>query len=652
MHEHGARAYVASVIRGPDGEAVKSKDAAAGKRLVPGWDSRTHPHQRFAVVFGIGKELGHCHFVEEGMKRGFILGDATGMGKTLTSIRLIMTDDPKAARLPTLIVVPGNLAQQWAREYVKFTRRMADIAVVDSSAASRGLRSEDMDNVHVVIVSFDYLVRSKHASTHVEVSESEPDCDSDSDAEIPAGRRTRGRTPSRKQPKRAARGAAKKAPAPKRRRRAASDADEESDDDFEAETRLPPWMMRPWRRVVIDEAAHIKNEQSKTHRSVKALCGMAESVVMLTATPLQNKLDEVRALASMMNIALKTEEDVQLFLQHKLLKRNAMDQRKALPLLTSETVVLQPNDMEREVYNMIARASGAGKKAMNAMTKLMRLRQACVNPQSALKKVAKKKFAYDPEPPSKVKALVAALRDIHERNKSSGARHEKAIVFYTWNDEATLIAHHLFKARISYCQYDGRLNKESKDAVVNSFMSTNLKMVMLIQIECGSMGLNLQAANYVFIMTPHWNPCVELQALGRAHRMGQERAVHVVRYVLDTPAEWRCIQIQKKKIELIEKMIDDMTLGQKLNNPELEDMDELAPGELQSMLVELDTSKAEAGEADMAMADVGLAGIMMREAHEKRAIDLDAIRAAGQDRGPDPHSDSDSDGSPEPDDVA
>ena len=85
--------------------------------------------------------------------------------------------------------------------------------------------------------------------------------------------------------------------------------------------------------------------------------------------------------------------------------------------------------------------------------------------------------------------------------------------------------------------------------------------VLLLQIVCGSSGLNLQNANRVYITSVHWNPCIELQAIGRAYRKGQLANVVCTRVVMEDTIEEKCVQIQETKLGIISEAMDDDTMA-------------------------------------------------------------------------------------------
>ena len=100
------------------------------------------------------------------------------------------------------------------------------------------------------------------------------------------------------------------------------------------------------------------------------------------------------------------------------------------------------------------------------------------------------------------------------------------------------------------------MNMESKNTVIKEFYKSDTR-VLLLSLRSGNAGLTLTCANHIIIMDPFWNPYVEDQAMGRAHRIGQEREVHVHRVLIEGTVESRIMELQEHKKELIGEALDE-----------------------------------------------------------------------------------------------
>ncbi|KAG0015645.1 hypothetical protein BGZ80_009728, partial [Entomortierella chlamydospora] len=141
--------------------------------------------------------------------------------------------------------------------------------------------------------------------------------------------------------------------------------------------------------------------------------------------------------------------------------------------------------------------------------------------------------------------------------KSVVARGEKIIVFSQFTSLLTLIEKPLMNEQINYLRYDGTMTPDKRNEAVRRLNNDPTYQVMLISLKCGSLGLNLTAANHVVIMDPWWNPSLENQAIDRVHRIGQTKDVQVHRLCIPDTVEDRIIALQEKK-----KALADGALGE------------------------------------------------------------------------------------------
>jgi SNF2 family DNA or RNA helicase len=149
---------------------------------------------------------------------------------------------------------------------------------------------------------------------------------------------------------------------------------------------------------------------------------------------------------------------------------------------------------------------------------------------------------------SKVQALLDALG-------TAAADGHKALVFSQWTGLLDLIEPQLKAADIGFTRLDG--STQDRAGVTQRFQDPEGPPVMLISLKAGGTGLNLTAADHVFLVDPWWNPAVEAQAADRAHRIGQERPVFVYRLVSEGTVEERILKLQDKKRALFEAALGE-----------------------------------------------------------------------------------------------
>ena len=155
------------------------------------------------------------------------------------------------------------------------------------------------------------------------------------------------------------------------------------------------------------------------------------------------------------------------------------------------------------------------------------------------------------EPSAKVTKCEELIRDI----QSTG---EKTIVFSQWTLLLDLIEVRLkHSLEIKYRRYDGGMSHKMRVAAARDFADDCNVKVILVSLKAGNAGLNLNSASQVIIMDPHWNPSLELQAIDRAHRIGQQRPVKVHRILVKETLEDRIMDLQRSKREVVEGALDD-----------------------------------------------------------------------------------------------
>jgi SNF2 family DNA or RNA helicase len=321
-----------------------------------------------------------------------------------------------------------------------------------------------------------------------------------------------------------------------------------------------------WQAVVLDEAQAIKNPDSQTARAAYAL--PAAFRLALTGTPVENRLDELWSLMHFANRGLlggrsefaerhgrpiaEGQAGAAAALRQRvkpfLLRRLKQDVAPELPPRTDAVLRVELGDGERAVYDAVRAATqkdllallDQGKGVMQALEALLRLRQAACHPSLVPGQHA--------ETSSKVEALVEAL-------ETAAAEGHKALVFSQWTSLLDLIEPALARAELAFVRLDG--STRDRGAVVARFQADDGPPVMLVSLKAGGSGLNLTAADHVFLCDPWWNPAVEAQAADRTHRIGQERPVFVYRLVATNTVEERILALQDSKRALMDAALGD-----------------------------------------------------------------------------------------------
>jgi SNF2 family DNA or RNA helicase len=188
------------------------------------------------------------------------------------------------------------------------------------------------------------------------------------------------------------------------------------------------------------------------------------------------------------------------------------------------------------VIEKLAARSGV----LEALEALLRLRQAACHPALVPGQHA--------EGSSKLALLIETLEE-------ALAEGHKALVFSQWTSLLDLVEPELSRSDVAFERLDGATR--DRGAVVARFQDSEGPPVMLLSLRAGGVGLNLTAADCVFVLDPWWNPAAEDQAADRAHRIGQDRPVMVYRLVAENTVEERILALQERK-----RAIADAALGE------------------------------------------------------------------------------------------
>ena len=143
---------------------------------------------------------------------------------------------------------------------------------------------------------------------------------------------------------------------------------------------------------------------------------------------------------------------------------------------------------------------------------------------------------------AKIAALTTHLRALRRDSPTA-----KSVVFSQFTSFLDLIAPALARASIPTLRFDGAMTQKARAATISEFTNHKKGVVLLLSLRAGGVGLNLTAARNVFMMDPWWSFAVEAQAIDRVHRMGQEEAVKVVRFIVEGSIEGRMLKIQERK---------------------------------------------------------------------------------------------------------
>ncbi len=312
-----------------------------------------------------------------------------------------------------------------------------------------------------------------------------------------------------------------------------------------------------WDTVVLDEAQTIKNPDSQVARAAYGLT-KARWRVTLTGTPVENRLEELWSqfhfimpglLGGRRDFADRHANPIadgvpgaaarlRTILKPFLLRRRKQEVARELPPRTEVVLRCTLDERERTIYEAIRAAtekevvealeSGGG--VLMALEALLRLRQAACHAGLVPGQHAERSSKLD------------LLQDTLDEAVAEG---HKALVFSQWTGLLDRVEPYLKRAGLDFVRLDG--STRDRGAVVDRFQADDGPPIMLVSLKAGGTGLNLTAADHVFMLDPWWNPAVEDQAADRAHRIGQTRPVLVHKLVAEDTVEARILELQQRK---------------------------------------------------------------------------------------------------------
>ena len=332
------------------------------------------------------------------------------------------------------------------------------------------------------------------------------------------------------------------------------------------------WKRFHWRYIIIDEAHRIKNENSILSKVVRML--RTNYRLLITGTPLQNNLHELWALLNFLlpevfSSAEKFDEWFQIstgegkegeaevvqqlhkVLRPFLLRRLKSDVEKSLPPKKETILKIGMSDMQRKYYaallqkDMEAVTGGADRSRL--LNIVMQLRKCCNHPylfQGA-----------EPGPPYitgehlvETSGKLVLLDKLLPKLKERGSR---VLIFSQMTRMIDILEDYCMYRHYQYCRIDGNTSGDDRESQIDDYNSEGSeKFIFLLSTRAGGLGINLYTADVVVLYDSDWNPQMDLQAMDRAHRIGQKKEVQVFRFAVENSIEEKVIEKAYKKLRL------------------------------------------------------------------------------------------------------
>ncbi|MDC8447706.1 MAG: DEAD/DEAH box helicase [Nitrospira sp.] len=323
--------------------------------------------------------------------------------------------------------------------------------------------------------------------------------------------------------------------------------------------------------IVFDEAQAVKNILADTTGAVRRLKGRFK--IALTGTPIENHLGEYFSVIDLCVPGLLGEYDrfktdvkriagraLDRLLRRTrpfILRRTKAEILHDLPPKTEHEVFLELTDRQKALYQQTVaqvrftiddayRTKTSGQAQFIALTAILKLRQVCLSPRLLTNQTD--------ESSPKLGFLVERLQVLRDEGHS-------ALVFSQFTSFLDLVQEACTRHALPYHRLDGSTAAAARKTRVRAFQTDEQPGVFLLSLKAGGQGLNLTRASYVFHLDPWWNPAVERQASDRAHRIGQQRPVSIVRILMRHSIEEKMMALKQRKLELYDAVMAGVVRG-------------------------------------------------------------------------------------------
>ncbi len=439
--------------------------------------------------------------VLDNYKFGGILADDMGLGKTIQMLAVIISyiqGTKKEEKKSTIVVCPSSLSLNWQNEASKFTNELKTM-VIRGNAKEREAQIKQVENYDLIITSYDLLKRD------IEVYK-------------------------------------------------------EKNYTF--------------KYIIADEAQYLKNSNTQNAKAIKEI--NAETRYALTGTPIENSLAELwsifdyimpgylfsyKKFKNAYEVPIVKDNDQKAMQRLKMLIEPFVLRRTKKQVLTElpdKSIAVLKNVMKEEQEKLylsylaqtkmeveqIINKNGFDKSKIQILAALTRLRQICCHPSLFID-------GYN-DGSSKLEQCIEIIQEATQSN-------HKILLFSGYTSMFEIIEKELKEKGIKYFKLTGSTKVDERIQLVDEFNSNEEIKVFLISLKAGGTGLNLTGADVVIHYDPWWNASAEGQATDRAYRIGQRRNVQVYKLITKNSIEEKIYELQQKKSELIDNVLDTQT---------------------------------------------------------------------------------------------
>ncbi len=326
--------------------------------------------------------------------------------------------------------------------------------------------------------------------------------------------------------------------------------------------------------VILDEAQRIKNWKTKTAKGLKQLD--SQYAIVLTGTPLENRLEELHSIVEFINpyklgvlfrfldkhqikddatgkvLGYQKLNDIKGVLDDILIRRTKKEIRKQLPERIDKNFFV---DITKEQWDIHQDYDLIVKRIVHKWRKLGFLpekdRQRLMISMACMRMVSDSTYILDQETrhDKKIDELVILLKEIFESSD------DKVVIFSQWERMTRLVGRELKEMNVDFEYLHGGVPSAKRKDLIDNFREIKSKRVFL-STDAGGVGLNLQSANVIINLDLPWNPAVLEQRIGRVHRLGQQKPVRVINFISKGTIEHRILGLISFKKSIFEGVLD------------------------------------------------------------------------------------------------
>ncbi|HEY2420963.1 MAG TPA: SNF2-related protein [Neobacillus sp.] len=333
--------------------------------------------------------------------------------------------------------------------------------------------------------------------------------------------------------------------------------------------------------IIIDEAHKLKNNKTKNYEFVQSL--KKKFCLLLTATPIQNRIEEIFNLVSLLkpghlgsetafyekykrdSRSLNDDEHLKELVNKVMIRNRRADTGIEWTTRQVETIAIEFTNQEKELYESITALKNENDWIQTSAFSIMTLqREACSSREAVfytLKNMLKKKENPSPTFEDQIQYLIQKVEAVQNNSKAEKAleliqkANDKVIIFTEYRATQLYLQWFLKQHGISSVPFRGGFKRGKKDWMRELFQK---HAQVLIATEAGGEGINLQFCNHIINFDLPWNPMKLEQRIGRIHRLGQEKDVMIYNFAIKNTVEEHILKLLYEKIELFEHVIGEL----------------------------------------------------------------------------------------------